>query len=342
VTSPTAVVQLAPDPLAPEPRPSGRVLRILRGGLVRQELTLVIVIVAIGVFAEARSTTFLHRTNLTDIASATVILAVPACGSALLMIGGGLDFSVGTTFTLGGVSCAWLLVHGVPWPLAVLGALGCGVVVGLVNFAVITRLHVPPIIATLGTFFILAGLTVQITGGNDILPLPQSFQKLGQGSILGMPYIVWYAVVIAAAAWFVIQMTPFGINVRVLGGNRQAAIGNRLPVVSLDARLYVLSAATAAFAGVIFAAQVGSGQVEAGGADTTLSVVTAVLIGGVSLLGGLGTITGVVVGAILLSEINNALVIASVPPQYNNIVVGAILIIAVAFDHLRRKRLYRR
>jgi ribose transport system permease protein len=258
------------------------------------------------------------------------------------MIGGGLDFSVGTTFTLGGVMCAWLMVHGVDWPLAVLGALACGIAVGLTNFAVITRLHVPPIIATLGSFFILDGLTIQITGGNDILPLPQSFENLGQGSVLGMPYIVWYALVIAAIAWFLLQMTRFGVNVRVLGGNRQAAIGNRLPVRSLDARLYVISAAAAAFAGVIFAAEVGSGQVEAGGADTTLTVITAVLIGGVSLLGGLGTITGVVVGAILLSEINNALVIAQVPPQYNNIVVGAILIIAVAFDHVRRNRLYRR
>lgn len=333
----TVAVQLTPRSSVSE-----RVLRVLRGGILRQEFTLVMVIVAIAVFAEARSSIFLTRTNLTDIASATVILAVPACGSGLLMIGGGLDFSVGTTFTLGGVSCAWLLVHGVTWPLAVLGALGCGVVVGLANFVVITRLHVPPIIATLGTFFILDGVNVQITGGNDILPLPQSFQNLGQGSVLGMPYIVWYALVVALLAWIIIQVTPFGVNVRVLGGNRQAAVGNRLPVASLDARLYVISAATAAFAGVIFAAQVGSGQVEAGGAGTTLSVVTAVLIGGVSLLGGLGTVTGVVVGAILLSEINNALVIARVPPQYNNIVVGAILIVAVAIDHMRRRRLYRR
>jgi ribose transport system permease protein len=172
-------------------------LRALRGSLTRQEFTLVLVIVAVGGFAEARSSVFLTRTNLTDIASATVIYAVPACGSALLMIGGGLDFSVGTTFTLGGVMCAWLMVHGVDWPLAVLGALACGIAVGLTNFAVITRLHVPPIIATLGSFFILDGLTIQITGGNDILPLPQSFENLGQGSVLGMPYIVWYALVIA-------------------------------------------------------------------------------------------------------------------------------------------------
>ena len=103
----------------------------------------------------------------------------------------------------------------------------------------------------------------------------------------------------------------------------------------------MLGGATAALAGIIYAARVGSGQVSAGGANVTLSVVTAVLIGGISLLGGLGSITGVAVGAILLSEIDNALIVAAVPPQYNTIVVGVILIAAVAVDHVRRERLYR-
>ncbi len=98
----------------------------------------------------------------------------------------------------------------------------------------------------------------------------------------------------------------------------------------------------AALAGIIYAAQVGSGQVEAGGASTTLQVVTVVLIGGTSLFGGLGSITGVAIGAILLSEIQDGLIVANIPPQYNNVVTGTILICAVAFDYLRRNRLYRR
>jgi ribose transport system permease protein len=326
--------------VAPEHR--SRVGGLTRGLLVRPEMSLVVVIIAIGAYAESRSSIFLTRTNITDIADATVIYAVMACGSALLMIGGGLDFSIGATFTLGGVACAWLLVHGLAWPLAVLGGVGAGTIVGLANFAIISRLHVPPIIATLGTFFILEGVNVQITGGNDILPLPQSFQNLGQGEVFGVPYIVWYAIVIAIVCWFLLELTRFGVNVRALGGNRQAAVANRIRVHWLDARLYLLSAVTAAFAGVIYSAEVGSGQVEAGGAGTTLTVVTAVLIGGVSLLGGLGTMTGVAIGAILLSVIDNALVIAQIPPQYNDIVVGSILIAAVAFDYLRRQRLYRR
>ncbi|MDX6424665.1 MAG: ribose transport system permease protein [Gaiellaceae bacterium] len=314
----------------------------LRSLLMRQETTLLLVIFAVGAFATFRNPTFTSTNNLTDIGRATVIYFVMACGAGLLMIGGGLDFSVGNIFTMGGITCAWMLVHGVPWPLAVLIAIAVGAGIGVVNNVVIAYLHVPPIIATLGTFFILDGLAVQVTHGIDILPLPAVFQNLGQGAIGGVPYIVLYAIVVGFLFWFVLELTPFGVNVRALGGNRQAAIGNGLRVGRQDLALYVLSGSTAAFAGVIYAARVGSGQVQAGGASTTLTVITAALIGGISLFGGLGTITGVAVGALLLSEINNALVVARIPPQYNSIVVGAILISAVAFDHLRRKRLYRR
>jgi ribose transport system permease protein len=167
------------------------------------------------------------------------------------------------------------------------------------------------------------------------------FQALGQGSVFGIPFIVLYAIAIGAAFWFLLERTPFGVEVRAIGGNRKAAVANGLKVGRIETTLYVLAGATAALAGIIYAARVGSGQISAGGAGVTLSVVTAVLIGGVSLLGGLGSITGVAVGAILLSTIDNALIVASIPPQYNSIVVGVILVAAVAVDHVRRERLYK-
>lgn len=309
---------------------------------LRSELTLILVILAIAIATSLRNPNFLNVGNLTDIVRAAVIYFVMGCGASLLMIGGGLDFSVGSVFTLGGISAAWLMqVAGVPWPLAVLGGLGVGVAAGYINSQVVARLHVPPIIATLGTYFIITGLCVQITDGQDIVPLPKDFQHLGQGSFFGVPFIAMYAVIIGLIFWFLLEHTPFGIEVRAVGGNRKAAVANGLRVARIETVLYVLGGVTAALAGIIYAARVGSGQVSAGGANVTLSVVTAVLIGGISLLGGLGSITGVAVGAILLSEIDNALIVAAVPPQYNTIVVGVILIAAVAIDHVRRERLYK-
>lgn len=309
--------------------------------LLRPETTLIAVIVLIAIATAIKNPNFLNAGNLTDIARAAVMYFVMACGASLLMIGGGLDFSVGAVFTLGGISAAWLVKAGLPWPIAIAGGMCVGIVAGYVNSKVIEKLHVPPIIATLGTFFIYTGLCVQITGGQDIVPLPREFQALGQGSILGVPFVVLYAIVVGTIFWFMIERTPFGIEVRAVGGNRKAAIANGIKVNRVDTTLYVLAGAMAALAGIIYAARVGSGQVAAGGSGVTLSVVTAVLIGGVSLHGGLGSITGVAVGALLLSEIDNALIMAAVPPQYNTIVVGFILIAAVAIDHVRRERLYR-
>lgn len=310
--------------------------------LLKPETTLIFIIVLIGIATAVVNPNFLNVANVTDIGRAAVIYFVMACGASFLMIGGGLDFSVGAVFTLGGITAAWLMgTAGLWWPIGIIGGLAAGTIAGFVNSRTIAWLHVPPIIATLGTYYIFSGLAVQMTGGQDIVPLPQAFQKLGQGSVFGIPFIVIYAVVIGFVFWLLLERMPFGVEVRAIGGNRKAALANGIKVRQIETALYVLGGVTAALAGIIYAARVGSGQVSAGGSGVTLSVVTASLIGGVSLLGGLGSITGVAIGAILLSEIDNALIMAAIPPQYNTIIVGVILIAAVAVDHIRRERLYR-
>ena len=341
-SSSTAAAETRLSTPAPSHEDSGRSRSRGRDLLLRQETTLLAVIVVIGVATALRNPAFLSVDNLLEVLRSSVIYFVMGCGAALLIIGGGLDFSVGAGFTLGALTATSLMTHGLWWPLAVLVGLLAGAALGLANHVVISKLHVPPIIATLGTFFICLGLNTQMTGGVDVLPLPQPFLVFGQGTFVGVPNVIWFAVLTGIVFWVLLEHTRFGINVRALGGNRQAATGNGLRVARLDLALYVIAGVTAAFAGVIYSARVGAGQVEAGGSATTLVVVTAVLIGGVSLLGGLGSITGVAVGAVLLSVIDNALIVAAIPPQYNNIVVGAILIAAVAVDHLRRQQLYNR
>lgn len=339
----TTTRKTAPISAEDAPMPSrSRARTLLADLLMRQETTLVFVVIVIAILASSRNATFLTSSNLDQILRDSVIYFVMACGAAILIIGGGLDFSVGAIFTLGALIASLLLVHGWNWPIAVLIGLAAGAAAGVVNYLIVTFWHVPPIIATLGTFFVLTGINNLISGGNDVLPLPDGFQELGQGSALAVANVIWYAIIVGVAFWFLLERTRFGVNTRAVGGNRPASLANGLRVRRVDLALYIIAGLTAALAGIIYSARIGAGQVTAGGSITTLQVITAVLIGGVSLLGGLGSITGVAIGAVLLSVINNALVIALIPPQYNNIVVGAILISAVAVDYLRRERLYRK
>jgi ribose transport system permease protein len=321
--------------------PAGTAAKLARELVRRQEFSLIMVILVLGAAATSRNSVFLSVGNLVELARATVIYFVMACAATLVLIGGGLDFSIGSIFTLGGLTVAFAMVHGAPWPLAVIAGLLAGAVCGLVNALIIERLGVPPIITTLGTFYFISGLVVVFSGGNDILIPLGTFQNLGQNSVAGIPDIALYAIVIGIGYWIVLERTRFGYNVRALGGNRVAAIANGIRARRIDRWLYVGSAVTAALAGIIYTARTGSGQVDAGGSAVTLEVASAVLIGGTSLFGGLGTITGTLFGAILFAEIDNGLSIANVPSLYENMIVGAILISAVAADYFRRQRLFK-
>jgi ribose transport system permease protein len=307
--------------------PAGAAARLARDLVRRQEFSLILVIVVLGAAATSRNPVFLSVSNLVELARATVIYFVMACAATLVLIGG--------------LTVAFVMVHGVAWPLAVIAGLLAGAVCGLVNALIIERLGVPPIITTLGTFYFISGLVVVFSGGNDILIPLGTFQNLGQNSVGGIPDIALYALVIGIGYWIVLEKTRFGYNVRALGGNRVAAIANGLRARRIDRWLYVGSGVTAALAGIIYTARTGSGQVDAGGSAVTLEVASAVLIGGTSLFGGLGTITGTLFGAILFAEIDNGLSIANVPSLYENMIVGAILISAVAADYFRRQRLFK-
>ncbi len=335
----TQITSTAP---APAPVVTQKASRRISSVLVRQEASLLGVVAVIVIAATVINPAFLTGDNITEILRSSVIYFVMACGAALLIIGGGLDFSVGAIFTLSALTGTSLMKMGVPIPVAIVAALAIAALVGVLNHLIITYWHVPPIIATLGVFFVVLGANSLITGGLDVLPLPTEFVRLGQGYFIGVPNIIWIAVLVGIVTWFALEHTRFGVNVRALGGNRAAAVANGLHVKKLDLALYAIAAVTGGIAGLLYSARVGAGQVEAGGSATTLVVVTAVLIGGVSLLGGLGNITGVAIGAVLLSLIDNALIVSRIPPQFNNIVVGAILVCAVAVDHLRRQQLYKR
>jgi ribose transport system permease protein len=314
---------------------------IVRRTLARSELTLLGVLIVVGVAASLRNPAFGSSSNLIEVVRAAVVTFIVACPLTLITIGGGFDFSVGSVFTLGGVAAAWFMTTGgITWPLAILLGVAVGALVGVINALIIQVLNVPPIITTLGTFVFVGGVVVLFTGGTDISPLPVQFNTLGTGSLVGIPNVILVGVVVGVIYHVVLQRTRFGYGVRALGGGRLAATENGIPTRRLDIWLYLGGGALAAFAGIVYSARTGSGQVSAGGASITLTAISAVLIGGTSLFGGLGTIVGTALGALLFAEIDNALAVANIDALYSNMIIGAILVLAVAVDSLRRKRMF--
>jgi len=310
-------------------------------GRYTQQAGLFAAVLGLGAFFAVKNRSFAAHDNLIELLRAATLYFIVACPATLVLVGGGLDFSVGSVYALGGVNAGLLITHGAPWPLAMLGGVASGVAVGLINAAVSVYLSVPPLIATIGSFFFAGGIAVVITDGIDVYGFPNSFSNIGFGDFAGIPYLIFYAVVIGLVFHVLLEKTTFGYNVRATGGNRGAAAANGIRVARLDMALYAISGGIAALAGILGAARLSTASPSAGGAGFTFQVVTAVIVGGTSLFGGVGTVAGSALGAILFAEINNGLQVINVNPLYQSIFIGIILIAAVAVDQFRRKRRFR-
>jgi ribose transport system permease protein len=313
---------------------------VLRRVAVGPSAPLLAVIVVLAIITSLDSSVFLTQPNIVTMLRAAVTTFIVGCAATMIFTSGGIDLSVGAYFNIGGVATGGLLVAGVPWPFAVVGGLATGAALGLVNAALVVIAKVPPIIATLATFYAVGGLAVIVTDGNPISPLPASFDALGQGELIGIPLLIVYALVVGVIAYLVLEKSVFGYDVKAVGGNERAALSNGVRVKRVKAIVYAISGLAAAFAGILYAARTATADPQAGGTDLTFGVITAVLIGGTSLFGGIGSIVGTALGAVLFAEIQNALTIANVDPLYSNVVVGVILAAAVALDGWRRARAF--
>jgi ribose transport system permease protein len=306
-----------------------------------QQAGLIACIALLAVAFATNNPDFVGSSNLIELFRSATLYFVVACGATLVLVGGGLDFSIGAVYALGAVIAGLLMTNGVPWPLSVLIGVAVGAALGLVNAAVTVYLSVPALIATLGMFFVAGGVAVVATGGRDVYGFPDGFVNIGAGDFAGVPYLIFYAVIAGVIFHVLLETTVFGYNIRATGGNRAAAAANGIRVARVDLMLYAISGGVAALAGILGAARLSAASPSAGGSALTFQVITAVIIGGTSLFGGTGTIIGSALGAILFAEINNGLQVSNVDPLYQDIFIGVILILAVAVDQGRRKRRFR-
>ena len=299
---------------------------------------IIAVILVLVIVFQIGNPVFLSAGNVIELLRAGTLYFIVACPATLILVSGGIDFSAGAVYATGAVAAGLLMVAGLPWPIAVALGVLLGGGLGVINASLSVFLKVPPLIASLGVFFASSGVITVITGGNSVFGFPTAFTDLGQGYLLGIPFLVYYAVFIGVIFWLLLEKTRLGYDARAVGGNRAAASANGIRVKRHDLIVYGLAGAVAALAGIMGAARFSSADPAAGGSALTFQVVTAVIIGGTSLFGGIGSIGGSALGALLFATINNGLAVINVNSLWQNIFVGVILVFAVAVDQARRGR----
>jgi ribose/xylose/arabinose/galactoside ABC-type transport system permease subunit len=280
---------------------------------------------------------FFNPENLLNILRSSSFIFVIGVGMTFVLISAGLDLSVASVFALGGIISSLSATSGLPIFLCVLSGILVGAALGLINGLLIVKFRIPALIVTLGMMYMGRGLVLIITKGAPIYPLPEPFTFIGQGSIFGIHYIVIVAVALAFLASIVLQYTRYGRSVYAIGGNEATAVLSGINVSFIKASVYVLTGVAAGLSGTMMAARLNSGQASAG-TGYELLVIAAVIIGGTSLFGGAGTILGTAIGTLFMSVIANGMVLMRVSVYWQNLVVGAVIILAVGLDQYRRKR----
>ena len=269
-------------------------------------------------------------------------------GMTMIILSAGIDLSVGSVLALAGAVAAGLLKRGVPveslgvhLEFTVVGAVGAAVGVGLVmgwfNGLLITRFGLPPFVATLGMLSMARGMTFLWTEGYPITGLGDDFGFLGTGYWLGLPMPVWIAAALTAVFALVTRQTRFGRYLYAIGGNERAAALSGVNVRRVKLLVYTLGGALAGVAGLLTTARLDSATPNAG-LGYELDSIAAVVIGGTSLSGGRGSILGTVLGCLIIGVLQNGLVLLNISPFWQQVVKGAVIIVAVAIDNLSRRR----
>ena len=311
----------------------------LRRLVISPQFALIVLIVLFGIFVWTEAPQVASTINLINILRNTTFIFIIGCFTTLVLVSGGLDLSIGSVYLVGAMATAALLESGIPIPLSIVLGVAAGGFAGFVNGVLVNYVNIPAFITTLGMLYIARGIVVFLTKSFPIAPLPDAFNVLGQGSLFGIPYLVFYAVIIGLFVHVLLEYSVFGASIRAIGGNREAAQNMGINVRRVSLIVYTLSGMSAGFAGMLMTARLGSGQPSLG-QGLELQVISAVIIGGTSLFGGIGSIGGTVLGALVLSVLAYGLILLRINPVLQLVVVGSIILLAVALDQLRRRRMF--
>ncbi len=321
--------------------------RLVGGGWI----LLLLIALVVG-FSVARPAQFASAFNLSTLATNAAILLVLAIGQTFVIVTAGIDLSVGSVLVFASVAAAKLMLElsGAPgstygttdagWGVVFVGtvvAVACGGAWGMLNGALVAVARIPALIVTLGTLGMALGFAQILSNGQDVRAVPEKLvDVIGSGTLFGVPALVVIAALVSVIAAAVLHLTRFGVRTFAVGSSAEAARRAGIPVASQLIRVYTLAGALAGLAGVMSLARFSTTTIG-GHAGDNLAAISAVVLGGTSLFGGVGTIAGTIVGVFIPIVLLDGFVILGIPPFWQTVTMGAVLVVAVWVDQLKRR-----
>jgi ribose transport system permease protein len=300
--------------------------------MVRADLGIMIVIVLIGLILSFLSPVFLSPNNLLTVLLQITTNTYIALGMASVMILGGIDLSVGSIVAMSGtLTVGFMVLNHQPMWLAVMLGLSTGAAIGLINGLVVAFFKIPSFIVTLAMLNVARGVAYVYSGGRSTRMMTPAFTNIGSGYLWVFPLPVLYMVILIAIFFVALNRTKFGTYIYAIGGNRESARLSGVPIKKVEIATFTISGLLAAFAGIVLSARMFSGQPSVG-IGYELDAIAACVLGGVSMAGGVGRISGTILGAVVIGIISNGLNLINVSSFWQLIVKGIIILIAVVID----------
>lgn len=302
-----------------------------------EEIGILGVLFLVAVVMSLLSPQFATWSNVQILMLNGTVVAFLALGQTVVLLTGGIDLSVGSNVALTGMLAALSMEAGAPWWLGAIAAVIAGLVVGLVNGSIIHFVKLPPFIVTFSTFGIAAAIPLILTGARSVSVADPTFAIFGRGSYLGIPIPVIMVAIAAILLTVLLNQTPSGIHIYAVGGNADAS---RLAGVNIGRKIltvYAISGVCAGMGGIIITSRLMVGYPTAGSGNEQFYSIASAVVGGVSLFGGVGTILGAVLGALLIATVSNGMNVVGVDSFWQPLVIGVIILVGVSLDAARRR-----